>query len=253
MSLRIDIGWLMATLLVSIRVASATMVAPVFGPSSVPAPARVLLVLGLSAFMVMAAPVPAVTITNLATLLSAAFGEVFFGLAFAFGFIVAYAATQVAGRALDIQVGFGAAGILNPATQVVSPLLGSVFGMLAIAAFLALDGHLMLVRALAASIFSIPPGSSLAQIDPALLLRHSSVTFTFGLALAAPVMFMLLLADLAMAVFARSMPQLNVFVLGFAVKIMLGLTGLAIAIRFGEAMLAHLFDTSFTYWEQLAS
>lgn len=254
MSLRVDIGWLIATLLVSVRVASATMIAPVLGPTRIPAAARVLLVIGLSAFIVAASPAATLAAPMSALALAvAALGEVIYGLAFSFGFVVAYAATQVAGRALDIQVGFGAAAVLNPATQTFSPLLGSVFGMLAIAAFLALDGHLLLIRALAASIIALPPGSLLAQLDASLILNHSAVTFTFGLALAAPVMFMLLLADLAMAVFARSMPQLNVFVLGFAVKIVLGLMGLALAVRFSSTVLERLFDASFQYWGGLAN
>lgn len=254
MSLRLDIGWLIAALLVSARVAGATMIAPVLGPTQIPAAARVVLVIGLSAFIVAALPLTAVAVpTNVFALAAAALGEVVYGLAFAFGFIVAYAATQVAGRALDVQVGFGAAAVLNPATRAFSPLLGSVFGMLMIAAFLALDGHLVLIKALAASITVAPPGSVLTNLPAAAILNHSAATFTFGLALAAPVMFMLLLADLAMAVFARSMPQLNVFVLGFAVKIVLGLTGLALAVRFASAALGRLFDASFLYWDQLAS
>jgi flagellar biosynthetic protein FliR len=252
-SLHIDLGWLIASLLVSARVAGATMIAPVLGPTQIPATARVVLVVGLSAFIVAALPVTAIKVPmNVFALAAAALGEVVYGLAFAFGFIVAYAATQVAGRALDVQVGFGAAAVLNPATRAFSPLLGSVFGMLMIAAFLALDGHLLLIKALAASIATAPPGSVLTNLPAAAIVNHSAATFTFGLALAAPVMFMLLLADLAMAVFARSMPQLNVFVMGFAVKIVLGLTGLALAVRFAGAALERLFDASFLYWDQLA-
>jgi flagellar biosynthesis protein FliR len=252
-SLHIDIGWLMASLLVTARVAGATMIAPVLGPTQIPAMARVVLVIGLSAFIVAALPITATQVPdNVFALAAAALGEVVYGLAFAFGFIVAYAATQVAGRALDVQVGFGAAAVLNPATRAFSPLLGSVFGMLMIATFLALDGHLLLIKALAASIATAPPGSVLTDLPAAAIVNHSAATFTFGLALAAPVMFMLLLADLAMAVFARSMPQLNVFVLGFAVKIVLGLTGLALAVRFAGAALERLFDASFLYWDQLA-
>jgi flagellar biosynthesis protein FliR len=253
MSLRVDMGWLIASLLVSARVAGATMIAPVLGPAQIPAAARVIFVIGVSALIVAALPASAVTMpTSAFALAIAALGEAAYGLAFAFGFIVAYSATQVAGRALDVQVGFGAAAVLNPATRAFSPLLGSVFGMLMIAAFLALDGHLVLIKALAASITAAPPGAALTGPPAAAIVKHSAVTFTFGLALAAPVMFMLLLADLAMAVFARSMPQLNVFVLGFAVKIVLGLTGLALAIRFASAALERLFDSSFLYWEQLA-
>jgi flagellar biosynthetic protein FliR len=247
------VGWLLATVLISVRVASATMIAPVLGPTHVPAPARVAFVLALSAFMVAAAPRVAVESMSLGSFVAAAFAELALGMAFAFGFIVAYSATQVAGRALDVQVGFSAAGVLNPATRTFAPLLGSLFGMLAIAVFLASDGHLVLIRALAASLTLVPPGSLAHSIEPALILKHSAATFTFGLMLAAPVMFMLLLADLATAVFARSMPQLNVFVLGFAIKIVLGLTGLAMSIRFARAALDELFGATFSYWDRLAT
>lgn len=253
MSLRIDIGWLIATLLLSVRVASATLFAPVLGPSQIPASARVIFVMGLSAFLVATMPPVALESMTPAALFAATLAEAVLGLAFASGFIAAYAATQVAGRVLDIQVGFGAAAILNPATTAMSSLLGSVLGMLFVAVFLAVDGHLLLIKALAASMEAHPPGSLPVNLDAAPLLAHSAVTFTFGLTLAAPVMFMLLLADLALAVLARSMPQLNVFVLGFAIKIILGLSGLAIAIRVGETVLSRLLDANFAYWDRLAT
>jgi flagellar biosynthetic protein FliR len=252
MSFAVDIGWLTATLLVSVRVACATMIAPVLGPSQIPATARVLFVLGLSAFMVSAVHAGRVEPLGLGPFLAAVLTEASFGLVFAFGFVVPYAATQVAGRALDVQVGFGAAAVLNPATRVYSPLLGSVLGMLLIATFLAADGHLVLIKALATSLVAVPPGAPL-DLNAGSILQHSAATFVFGLILAAPIMFMLLLADLALAVMARSMPQLNVFVLGFAVKIVLGLTGLALSVRFADAALDNLFEASFTFWERAAS
>jgi flagellar biosynthetic protein FliR len=76
--------------------------------------------------------------------------------------------------------------------------------------------------------------------------------FAFGLTLAAPVMFSLLLADVAIAFFSRSVPQLNPFMLSFAIKILLGFVGLAAAVRLGGAMFERLFATTFRYWDQLA-
>ena len=73
--------------------------------------------------------------------------------------------------------------------------------------------------------------------------------FTFGLALAAPVMFSLLLADIALAVMARCMPQLNVFVLSFSVKIMLGLIGLAMSVQLSGATLTTLFESTYRVWD----
>lgn len=251
MSLRVDIGWLIATLLVSVRVAAATMVAPVLGPTQIPATARVLFTLALSALIISALPLPQVAYASVTPVVVAVFGEAVLGAAFAFGFIVAYAATQFAGRALDIQIGFGAAGILNPATQIMSPLLGNLLGMVAIAVFLSLDGHLVLIKALSLSIQLAPPGAMAVELDWNALLRHSGIMFTFALALAGPVMFMFLLSDLAMAVFARSMPQLNVFVLGFAIKIVLGLIGLAASLRFADSVLNDLFGATFAYWGRL--
>jgi flagellar biosynthesis protein FliR len=254
MSLKIDMAWLIATLLLSVRIACATVFAPVFGPSQIPASARVLFTMALSAFVVSSSVALAPAELSLPALLIAMLAEATLGLAFAFGFIAAYSATQLAGRVLDVQIGFGAASVLNPATQIASPLLGSVFGMAAIAVFLAMDGHLVLVRALAESARTFPPGAAWNPLrNPAALLEHSAVVFGFALAICGPIMFMFLLSDLAMGVFARSMPQLNVFVLGFAIKIVLGLIGLAMSIRFADGILGDLFGRTFGFWEAVAT
>jgi flagellar biosynthetic protein FliR len=250
-SLRIDIGWLVTSLLLSMRFGTATMVAPVLGPTQIPAVVRVILALAFGGFLAAALPVQQLVPTSLGQLVVAALGEVIMGLTFAFGFIVVYGATQLAGRTLDVQIGFGAANVLNPATQLISPLLGSVLGMVAIATFLSLDGHLVLVKALSISVSVIPPGSFYDSLDPAAILKYSGGVFAFALALAGPVMLMFLLSDLAMAVLARSMPQLNVFVLGFAVKIVLGLTGLALSIRLSDAVLESMFGAAFAYWDSV--
>lgn len=253
MTLSFDIAWLLATLLVSVRVATATALTSVLGPTQIPAPARVILVLAISALLISALSVPGTAIVSLASLVMAIAGEVFIGLAFAFGFMAAYAATQIAGRILDTQIGFAAAAILNPATQTVSPVLANLFGMVGIAVFLALDGHLLLIKALSLSLQAMPPGSSLSAETWPSILTHSGVSFVFALALAGPIMGLLLLSDVAMAALARSMPQLNVLVLGFAVKIMLGLTGLMLGIRLAHGVLDSLFATTFQYWDGLST
>jgi flagellar biosynthetic protein FliR len=252
-TLHLDMAWLIATLLVSVRVAAATALTAVLGPTQIPAPARVTLVLAISALLISVTSVPATLVNSLASLAVAIAGEVVVGMAFAFGFIAAYGATQVAGRILDTQIGFGAAGILNPATQTVSPLLANLFGMLAIAIFLSLDGHLLLIKALSLSLQTLPPGSMLSAEKWPSILAHSGVTFVFALSLAGPIMGLLLLSDIALAAIARSMPQLNVLVLGFAVKIVLGLIGMTLAIRLAHTVLNQLFATTFLYWDGLAT
>jgi flagellar biosynthetic protein FliR len=252
MTLSIDTAWLIATLLLSARVAAATMLTPIFGPTQIPGPVRVFIALALSAFLVLAVPVPATPIVTAAGLAVATVGELIIGASLAFGFLVAYAATQIAGRVLDIQLGYGAASVLNPTTQTPAPLLGTVFGMAAVAFFLALDGHHVLIRALALSVERFPPGALAFDLDFAEHLQFSGAMFTFGLALAAPVMLSLLLADIALAVMSRSMPQLNVFVLSFSLKIVLGLIGLATSVKFAGGVLTALFESTWRFWETVA-
>jgi len=249
MTLTIDMAWLLGTLLLSARVAAATMLTPVFGPAEIPGPVRVMVALALAAFLVLSLPAAPTGITTPTGLAVATLGELIVGASLAFGFLVAYAATQIAGRVLDIQLGYGAASVLNPTTQVPAPLLGTVLGMAGVAVFLALDGHHVLIRALALSVAHYPPGTLALDLDVGEHLKFSGAMFTFGLALAAPVMLTLLLADIVLAVMSRSLPQLNVFILSFSVKIVLGLIGLAVSVKFAGAVLTTLFESTWRFWE----
>lgn len=248
-----NLGWIATVMLLSIRVAAAIAMTAVLGPSQIPGSVRVLLAVMLGVLVASAPGVPIIPIVSLGQLIGAAAGELLIGAALAGGFLIAYAATQVAGRILDTQTGFGVAGVLDPATGGVAPITGTLFGMTAICLFLSMDGHHVLIRALAASAQTFPPGGTGAAIDWGTTLLQGGVMFTYGLALAAPVMCALLLADLAMSVFARSLPQLNVFVMGFPLKIMMALGGLAVSIRFSGTVFAGLFDSTFRYWAHLAT
>jgi flagellar biosynthetic protein FliR len=252
MAVTINAGWLVTTLLLSMRVAAATSVAAVFGPAQIPAPVRVVVALTLGALLAAGASTTAALPASALEFAAAAAGEVAIGAAFALGFLAAYAATQIAGRVLDIQMGFGVAAILNPQTQIASSLIGSILGMVAVAVFLGLDGHHVLIRALALSVNAFPPGGPLQAVDWSQVPKGASIMFGYGLMLAAPVMCALLLADLALAVFARSMPQLNIFVLGFALKIMLGVVGLAATVALSKGVFEAAFGALFGQWGRLA-
>lgn len=244
-------GWVSA-LLLSVRVASAIAFAPVVGTTQIPGTVKVLLAIALGASLAAMLPAPQASALTLVGLCLAVIGEVVIGSAFGFGLLAAHAATQVAGRVLDVQIGFGAASVLNPTTQQPSPLIGTLLGTVMLAAFLALDGHLLLIKVLASLPVMLTTALPAARMDIQSVILQSSVIFSFGLTLAAPVMFALLLTDVAMSVFARSMPQLNVFVLSFAIKIMLGLVGLALSLQLNRRFFAPLIESLFAFWSRSA-
>lgn len=106
---------------------------------------------------------------------------------------------------------------------------------------------------MAYSLERIPLGSPAPLPDAAplatLVARQFGVVFTLGLALAAPVLFCLFLVELAMAVLARNLQQLNVFVLAMPVKIVIGLTLLAVLAPQFADVARRTFDTIFSFWE----
>jgi len=242
-----------ASLMLSIRFGTATVVAPVFGATSLPAFVRVVLSLAFGTAVALSLPSAAIHGINdlpMLKLMLAFLREAMIGAVFSVGFLSAYAATQVAGRVLDIQIGFGVAGILNPATNAFSPLLGSLFGMVGIAVFLSMDGHHQLLRALQFSSEIAPPNTFSHGISIITIMQQSVVMFTYGLMLAAPVMLALLLIDITLAVSARSLPQLNILVLSFAIKVVIGMVLLAVSLKWLQWTFSQLYARTFTFWSQ---
>lgn len=249
----VDLSWLIAAALLSVRVATATAFTAVLGPTVLPGSVRILLAAGLGILLASATgTTPRLDDSPIAIAL-ACVQEVLIGAALGVGFLCAYAATQIAGRILDTQMGFGIASVFNPSAGTIAPLTGTLLGMAAVSVFLAMNGHHVLIRALALSVETTPPGAPLRTFAWGAIVPQGGLMFSYGLALAAPVMLALLLADITLSVFARSMPQLNVFVLGFALKIMFGLAGLAASIQLAESALNGLFTETFHYWERMAA
>jgi flagellar biosynthetic protein FliR len=124
-----NIGWLTTVILLSVRIAAATAMAAALGPSDIPGSVRVALAVVLAGVITLAAGLHPIPLESVGQLLVASAGEAVIGAALAGGFLIAYAATQVAGRILDTQSGFGVAGIFDPATGSVAPLFGMLLGM----------------------------------------------------------------------------------------------------------------------------
>ncbi len=250
--LRIELAWLAVVLLVTLRVMPLFLLTPVFG--SVPAPnlfraavAFALAVMIVAATGTVLAAVPS-TVEELVVL---ALGELVIGAALAFGLAAAFAAFLFGGRLLDMQFGFGIANLIDPVTRTQAPLLGVGLNMLAVTVFFAADGHHLLIRALAFSLEQFPPGRSIAELNFAAVVAQAGVMFTLGLMLVAPAVFAVLLLDMGFALVARTMPQMNVFIIAIPFKVAVGLLVLALSMRYIGAAMSKTFESVFRYWTSL--
>ncbi len=230
-----------SALVLSLRVAPVFAFAPPFSLVRVPALFRALFGLGLAVCLVGAAPQTAMlATTGLAALVPAALRELALGAVFVLAFQLVFAALYVAGRTIDIQAGYGLALLIDPTSRSQMPLVGSLFALAAGGVFFAADGHVALLRLIAASLDAVPIGAwsmptSLARIEGFL-----SLCFLCAFGVAGASVLVLFLVDMSIALLSRTVPQMNVLVLGFQVKTIVLLLVLPVSFGIAGALLARM-------------
>lgn len=250
MTLSFDVAYLMTGFLVFLRLSAVFMFTPLFSAFQIPMQFRLLFLLALSFALMTGLQVPAVTgPITVGSIVPMAIVEVLIGAVLAFGVMAAFAAFQFGGRILDYQIGFGLASVIDPLTREDSPLLGTILHSLAVLIFFAVDGHHMVMRGLAYTLVQVPPGSGLFDFQIAPIVAHFGLMFIYGFSAVAPVIVVLLLVDVGLAFVSRSMPQLNVFIIGMPVKVLVGLITLAMSMSYMGTLLTKIYGSIFKYWE----
>jgi flagellar biosynthetic protein FliR len=247
MSLAAFSAWLAAVLLFAVRIGVAIGLAPGWSSYGVPALLRVVLMLALSALAAGALPAdeaPAWPLELPSALVAAIGAEVVVGALLGLGLRVALAAFALAGRLLDVQVGFAIGSLFDPVAQSGANVLGALLGLLGVLLFFATDAHLAMVRLVVESGRAFPLGRWPELDDPARPLFAAGALFSLGLALAAPVALALLATDLALGAAARNLPQLNLLVLGMPVRAAVGAFVLALSVAGWSPVIGRLFALS---------
>lgn len=206
-------------LLIAVRLLPLLVVMPVAVFARIPLGVRIILALAFGA--VLAAGLPPQS--GLALTPEAVAREFFTGMVLAFGVHVSLAALDMAGRLIDLQMGFYAAGVFDPATSNVVGLMSEFLVLGFLMLFMALDLHHVLLRALAEMLVVVPPGQGgVALLSPE-MGSFLSRQFLAAFLLMSPVIVGLWLTDVAFAFMSRSMPQANIYFLALPVKVGVGL------------------------------
>jgi flagellar biosynthetic protein FliR len=157
-------------------------------------------------------------------------------------------ALYVAGQLMDVPMGFGMVNVLDPRMEFQVPLMGKFLYLLAILVFLAADGHLIFLAAFFES-FDVLPIGTLAYSEGlvAHIVNAFYQAFVFGFRMGFPIVAVLFLVEVGLGIISRSMPQLNVFMLGFPIRIAIGLAGVMIAIPLFVWVSKQMFQTMYEF------
>ena len=243
-SLNISLPQLQLFFLVFLRVGAILMSIPIFDSRGIPLFFKIALsfTTSMALFPLLKLDVVPVA-SDLFTLGISVAGEIFLGLAIGFSVKLVFAGIQLAGQLAGYQMGLAIANVMDPATSEQVPLLAQFNNLIGLLVFLSINAHYWFIKALTESFRLVPPlnvnfGSSLMEQ----LMQLSGNMFVIALQVGAPVIAAMLITSVAFGLIARTVPQMNVFIVAMPLKIGVGLLFIGLGLPYFSAFLKTIFN-----------
>lgn len=241
--LNYDASQLLAFILVLVRVSGIIATSPVFGSSIAPPQIKIVLSLMLALILYPFVPVIQVFPDRPDHYIVLIASEMLIGVVLGMIGRFLFSAVEFAGTIIGFQMGLGMANVFDPQSQAQVSLVGRLESTTATLIFLAMDGHLIVIQALVRSYSVLPPGG--AKITQPLVEKLTDLSasiFVIGLQIGAPLIVALFLANAIVGLLARSVPQIQVFVVGFPLTLMLGFLFMFFGMPFFAQAVHQMFE-----------
>jgi len=223
--------FLLFTLVLS-RVSGLTMTAPIYGTKEVPMRVRALLAVALA---VLLAPTqwhvdvdhPGTTLNYLVFVGA----ELLIGGCLGLGIVVLFSGVQLAGQLIGRMGGLMLADVFDPTTETSVPMFSQLLFLVTLATFVCIGGHRMVMAGLLDTFQTVPPGSGLVPLSLSdAFVTLAAQSFDLGVRAAVPVVTALLLSTLVLGLISRTLPQLNILMVGFGLNALLTFAVLSLTI-----------------------
>jgi flagellar biosynthetic protein FliR len=237
-----------------LRVGGFALTAPALSETVVPGRVKIVLTVALAFLMAPLVQVPAALSIFSGAGLLAAVQELLIGVAIGMVVQLAFEALTFAGQTISLTMGLGFATLVDPQRGAQTTVLGQMFMIFGVLTYLAINGHLVLIGALAGSFQTLPIGA--AHIDRNFLLSVAlwgAQVFEAGLLIALPAVIALVIVNLALGVVTRAAPQLNLFAIGFTITLMCGFFALIAGMDGVMAGISSLINSALTAVMDLVS
>lgn len=236
---------------VATRVSALLLFAPFPGGSAIPMRIKSALAMALTLCLFPTYGMKAGAL-SFGSLPAIVLNEMTIGALLGFGLAFVFDATQLAGQIMGLQVGFSLVNVIDPQTQVETPVLATLHQLIVLLIFLQLDVHHWLLRGLANSFTYLPPSAfrlSGAVVEQ--LLHAAGGILLAGIQIAAPVLLATITCDITLGFVAKASQQLQVLFIGLSVKTVLAITIWMAALKFWPAMFERYFTQGIQVGERL--
>ncbi len=229
------------------RITALLVLSPIFGHRAIPNTLKIGLCLVISLIVFSSWPAPGqLGDLKLIQFILLAGKELLFGLVLGYVTSLFFSVVQTAGHIIDMQMGFGMVSVLDVQNNVSVPISGNLYHITLLITFFTVNGHLRLIKILLSS-FTLAPVGKLV-LDARLGLAAVEVfvsSFVLVVNVAMPMIVAGLLGELLMGMIVRTVPQLNIFVVGIPLKVLLGLLMLFLVLPFYVAFTDRIFESMF--------
>ncbi|MBO3445080.1 fused FliR family export protein/FlhB family type III secretion system protein [Clostridium sp. CCUG 7971] len=164
------------------------------------------------------------------------------GLVLGFITSICFSSLKVGGSLIDQQLGLSMVNIYDPNSKDQSTLVENILYWMGIIIFFSMNGHHMLIEGIQKSFKLVPLGQSILSNNFTYVINVFIEYFIIGFKIAVPIILSLIIADLIMGLISRSVPQLNVMVIGMPLKILVGIMFFIIALPFILSQVHNLFN-----------
>jgi flagellar biosynthetic protein FliR len=238
--------------IVLLRVSGIVIFAPFFGSASIPYQVRIAFALVTSFLLAPSLPLSAVSTDFGFTDITLIFlSEIMSGIILGLAANLVFAGIQYAGQIISFQLGFSLINLIDPQTNVESPVFSFILNYIGLLLFLLLNGHHWFLKAVYESFQFMPVGGIQLQESMVEYLVHlSSQIFVVGLRLAGPIVAVTIIIDIVIGIIGRAAPQIHILIVGLPLKLLVGFSCLSISLyfipRYLESVFSSLYKTLFS-------
>ena len=232
----LNLAWpdILGFFLVFVRVGVIFSIVPFFSAEIIPRRIVAIISFMLSLILLPVVPMAHVNSDNIGVfyILMLLFHEFLVGLCLGLAIDIIFAGIQMAGQLAGFQMGFAIVNVIDPMTGVNAPVTSNFLYIVSFLVFLVLDGHYLLIKGMVESFRLIPIDIALpSQGFLFAPVAYGAKMFIIALKVSAPVIGVLLLVNVAFALVARAVPQMNVFLMSFPIVIIAGLISLIVVLK----------------------
>ena len=238
-----DAAELLTFILVLMRISGIIATAPMLGSNNIPLQIKIVLILILGIIIHPFIDFPQVFPNQPSGYLLIVFSELLIGLVMGLVGRFMFAAIEFAGTVVGFQMGLSMANMFDPMSEQQISMLARFETAIAMLVFLVMDLHLLIVQAMVQSYSLLPPGGASMNNDLTReILNLSAAVFSIGFQIGAPLIIALFLSNMIIGLLARSVPQIQIFVVGFPLTLLLGFIFLMFGMPYMVSAFRRLFS-----------